>query len=506
MDGMRVGDRSLRARATRGSAKRPASVRSSATQAVPRSVAALATAVAVLLGGVGCVRYRAAPVIAGMAAASLEDRRLDDRGLTAFAGANHVEAWPPEEWDLDALTLAAFYFHPDLDVARARWAVARAGVITVGARPNPTLHLGPVEYVTPTHESSPWIFGFSLDVPVETFGKRGYRIAQARATGESARLGIAAAAWKVRSRLRVALLDLWAAEARSAVVQREQALREEILQMLDRRLALGEADRAEATRERIAVLRVRTSLRDSERHIAEARAHVAGAVGLPIEALDGRKLSRGRFDVLPPPALLGEPTLRRAALVGRADVRAGLAEYEAAEAALQLEVARQYPDLQLGPGYSWEQGASHFAVGLGIALPVLSRNRGPIAEAEAKRAEVGARFTALQAQILAEVDAATQPYEAASRANLAAEATLTSQQEASAQTAARFRAGETDRLELRTAELEVVAAEQAWLDAVLARQQALSALEDALQRPLFGSLQPFPELQRSPRGTGEESP
>ena len=33
------------------------------------------------------------------------------------------------------LTLAAFYFHPELDVARAQWAVAEAARITAGERP-----------------------------------------------------------------------------------------------------------------------------------------------------------------------------------------------------------------------------------------------------------------------------------------------------------------------------------------------------------------------------------
>jgi outer membrane protein TolC len=79
--------------------------------------------------------------------------------------------------------------------------------------PNP--HLG----VTPGFNSttgysapmSPWILGVALDIPIETAGKRGYRIAEARYLSEAARMHIAAVAWQVRSRVREAMLNLYAA-------------------------------------------------------------------------------------------------------------------------------------------------------------------------------------------------------------------------------------------------------------------------------------------------------
>ena len=61
------------------------------------------------------------------------------------------------------------------------------------------------------------------------------------------------------------------------------------------------------------------------------------------------------------------------------------AEYEAAERALALEVAKQYPDLQIGPGYGEQDGDRQFVLGLGIALPIFNANRQGIAESEAQR-------------------------------------------------------------------------------------------------------------------------
>jgi len=47
---------------------------------------------------------------------------------------------------------------------------------------------------------------------------------------------------------------------------------------------------------------------------------------------------------------------RRQALQGRADVLAALSDYAASESALQLEVAKQYPDVHLNTGYEYDQG------------------------------------------------------------------------------------------------------------------------------------------------------
>jgi outer membrane protein TolC len=83
--------------------------------------------------------------------------------------------WPAASWDFDMLTLAAFYYHPDLAVARAQWNVAQAGIQTAGGRPNPTLSLVPGYDTTHNPGLSPWFPAVSFDVPIETAGKRGGR-------------------------------------------------------------------------------------------------------------------------------------------------------------------------------------------------------------------------------------------------------------------------------------------------------------------------------------------
>src|SRR5437899_9717065 len=148
----------------------------------------------VSLGWVGCARFHPHSISPAQTAASLEARRLDTVGLRCLLETNLSRSfpeWPPKAWDFDMLTLAALYYHPSLDVARAQWAVAEGGDVTAAGRPNPILSAVPGYSLTPSSGPTPWTPAVSLDIPIETAGKRGYRIAQAKHLSEAARPNIA---------------------------------------------------------------------------------------------------------------------------------------------------------------------------------------------------------------------------------------------------------------------------------------------------------------------------
>lgn len=442
-------------------------------------------AVLALVGG--CVTFHPQPLIPSRTASAFETRTLDDPGLKRFLEENlhrEIAPWPPPSWDFPTLTLVAFYDHPDLNVARAQWGVAEAGVITAGGRPNPNAGFTPQYNADAAAGISPWTLSFTLDIPVETAGKRGHRIAQARRLSGAARLNIAGVAWQVRSRLRTRLLDLHAAGQTEAILKGQQAAQEDLVRLLEQRLSLGEVSRPEVTQAHISLDQTRLSLREAQRQSAEARARVADALGLPGSALDGAVLSFEALDRPPPPAKLPSRDVRRRALSNRPDVLGALEEYAASESALQLEIARQYPDIHLGPGYAWDQADDKWALGLSATLPVFDRNRGPIAEADARRTEAAARFTALQARAVGEIDLALAGALAALQKLETAETLLTARKKQQQSVQAMFDAGEMDRLDLLSARLELNTSELSRLDALVQAQQSLGLLEDALQRPI----------------------
>jgi len=435
------------------------------------------------------VRFQPQPLSAAQSAAALEQRSLTNGALKVFLETNlhhDLTSWPIKDWDLDLLTLAAFYYHPSLEVARAHWQVAQGGITTAKGRPNPTLSVVPGYDNQVPNNPSPWMMLATVDVPFETAGKRKRRTEQAEHLSESARLDIATTAWQVRSGVRTSLLDYVAARRRTELLQKQVDLEHEIGDRLERQLQAGAVATAEVTAARVALAKLSADLADARRQSAGARASVAEAVGLPAAALASVSLN---FDVsnLPSASSLTSAEARRTALQSRTDILGALADYAASQSALQLEVARQYPDLHLGPGYGWNQGNAgdnQWQLGASVELPVLNRNQGPIAEAQARRAETAARFVALQAKVIAQIDRAVAGYEAG-RSNLTALQSLTAEtRKLHDNTEAQFEAGAADRLELLGTELDFETAQLGELEAQARLQQALGELEDAIRQPI----------------------
>ena len=381
--------------------------------------------------------------------------------------------------------MAAFYYHPDLDVARAQWGVAKAKIVTAGAMPNPTFSFMPQYNVNAESGLSPWTLGAVLDIPIETAGKRGYRLRQAEQLSDAARLGIAGIAWHVRSGVRAAFVNLYAAQEQQKLLAGQQAIQERVVEVLQRRLQAGEASQPEVTLARLALDQTRLALEDARRRQGEAQAGLAQGLGLPATVLKDVNLS---FDGLESPLPnLPAPDVRQRALVTRPDILAALARYAATQSALQLEIARQYPDLSIGPGYTWDQGARKWSVGISLTLPMFNQNQGPIAEAEAGREEAAARFIALQAQVVGEIDQALASYSNALVKLQVADRLLVGARRQRQSAQAQFAAGETDRLALLGAEQELAASALARLDTLIQAQQALGLLENAVQMPLQAS-------------------
>lgn len=449
----------------------------------------------------GCVSFIDKPINASVAASGLEARTLTDPGLREYFKANLRQdgsAWPPANWNLTRLMLAAFYYHPDLDVARAELGFAEAGSITAGMRPNPTLNFSPQFNSNALAAVSPWILGWSLNVPIETAGKRGLRLDQAEHQTDAARFKLLNTAWQVRSRVRAAFLAFYIAQTKRDALQKQAAIQDRLVDLLAYRLAAGAVSQPEVTLAHLTLQQTQLLLAETQREHAEARVLLASALGLPVQALDGIAFSFNAFSRLPPDDSLGVDRLRRLALVNRADILKALAEYDAGQSALQLEIAKQYPDIQMNPGHQWDQGDNKWSLGLTLKLPLLNQNEGPIAQAEANRKLTAATFLALQNKTLGDIDQTVIGFRMASNKLAIAEALLASREKQQRAVAAQFNAGETDRLALTSAEAELISIRLARLEAWNRAQQALGLLENALQRPLNAETD-YPSPNSSPR-------
>jgi outer membrane protein TolC len=170
-------------------------------------------------------------------------------------------------------------------------------------------------------------------------------------------------------------------------------------------------------------------------------------------------------------------------LIGRADIRAALANYAAAENNLHVEIAKQYPDVHLNPGYQYDQGDNKWSLGLSVELPVFNQNQGPIAESRARRKLSAAKFLQLQSQVIAQVERAVAGWQSAQSLLKTSGELLDAAQRQQNSIAAQVRAGAAAKMDLAGAEIELASIRLAQLDSEAQAQSALGALEDALQSP-----------------------
>jgi cobalt-zinc-cadmium efflux system outer membrane protein len=434
----------------------------------------------------GCTTYHPQPISPEKIADNFDARSLTNEELHAFLETNHVAGeWPRRSWDLNALALVAFYYQPTFAEARAQWAAIQATVITAGERPNPSVT------VTPSYDNqvpgtpTPWIIPVTLDIPIETAGKRGKRIAEANELSDAARWDFISAAWQTRSQVRAALLNYYQARENESLLVRQETAQSNVVRLLEGQLNAGAASDYDVTQARVALETTQLSVQDTLGQLNQARVALAAALGVPLHALDDANFSFTELSQFPQD--LTKPEVRCQALFNRADVRSALADYAASQSALQLEIANQYPDIHLGPGYAYNSGNAGdnlWQLGVTMDLPVLNHNEGPVAEAEAKRTQAAAHFLSVQAAAVSQIDSALAGYDAALKESATAKSLLVNLQKQLDSTREQAKMGEVDALALADAESAYCTGAQNQLSAQVKAQQSLGALEDAVQSPL----------------------
>jgi len=384
-----------------------------------------------------------------------------------------------------ALTQVAWKDHPDLTLAEAGLAAARAGILTAKARPNPSFGFSATRA---EGVPRPWTLTYGLNLPIETGGKRDLRLRQARLRVEVAQLEVADTAWRLRMEVRKALVDWLQAREAADAADREAALRADLLTLQKRRLALGEIGSPEVAMATLEAQRAAAARFTVQAEARRAASALALAAGVNPETLAPHLQGEPPVDLTPPPALSAQDT---DALIHRLDVRRTLLAWEQNETTLDQEAAQRIPDLQLGPGYSFDQGVKKWTLGFTVDLPLFDRRQGPIAEAVARRKVIEARLRQEERSSLSGAELAAARF-ANARERLRAQVEAMTTQAARLAAAKRvFDLGGLDRGGWLAAQLEAAQARSLAVEAWAEAQRARLAVEEAFQKPLDPSEQPF---------------
>ncbi len=439
----------------------------------------------------GCVHYQALPLEPQRSARAFAVRQLDEPTLREQILRVMPEAaadWPPREWDRADLLAVALVQNPTLAVANAQARATLAHEITAGERPNPDLTLQS-EYAR--HDSYAWLYGVAFNWLLRSPERRRLEISIAQLDTQNARLELMDQAWNVRRELVAALSDWEGARRRSELLDRLVIAQKRLVEFERQRISAGEDAPGDLIASEQALLDIEQQRAEVKAATEAARAAAAKAVGVPPEALDGVPMTWPNWG--DPPLVSDEElhTLGEQALLSRADVAMAIGDYSAAEAKLQLAVARQYPEYEINPGFYWDHGIAKFPFDVSFELP-LNGNKGEIAEALAGRDLAGQHMLAVQAGVYGDIAAAQRAERVERETMEAAERQLASARRREKQADLALRLGAMDSLEQIGAQIVATRTELEVLQFRTQLQASRNALEDALHAPLSG-----PELKLS---------
>lgn len=421
-----------------------------------------------------CATYRPQPLPTTDPVAGYNDRRLDSPALRSALDSLGVRpaaaGW--RDWQLAE---AAWVLRPERARLAAEVKVAEAARLTAGARAQPGVNTETEYSFSGTHGESRWGLALSSVFTVELGGKRGARLARANAGVLAAIARSDEEAWQVRWRVHEAAVRLAILTRQVSAGRPLRELSDTLVDRMRRRfeegaIAATDVARAEADRQAAGA-----EVASGEREMQESRAVLAAAIGVPVGELDRTVLA---IEAVERCGEVPRDSLQRLSLESRPALRRVLVDYQVAESEVRVEVANSWPDLQLGPGLFFDHGVGKWTIGFGLPSLPLHGNRGPIGEAEARRAVAAARVQETQEQILGEVEQAIAGCAAAMTESQALDDAGVRRRLQLVEAA--YLRGEAGQLELGLARLEVARAERQVTAAQGRAALAWLALEQAI--------------------------
>lgn len=437
----------------------------------------------------GCVEYQSAPISSIETARSFDGRNLADAELKKFIQKNldagKISEWPPKEWSTEILELVGVYFRPEIKASMGNVELALAQLESSQEDPNPVISWNPQYDTTVLSPTIPWTIGAGIDFTIETGGKKAIRKAEGDARIQLAKLELAKMEWQVRSEIKKAIIDLVSSRLLATELSSHARVISNNLEILKSRFNSGTLSGLTITEAEAAEKAIKLGWIEAESQLEQAESRLADALGVPRREVKNLEISPLEGEALPKISKAEYEDLRCHAIRSQPDILISLAQYAIAEQQLRAEIAKQYPDIHLGPEYTWDQGSHKWSIGFSLSLPILNQNQGAIAEAEARRIQAGEAFNTLQSHLMAQIDIAYTEYSHAFEKAEIALLLEKSERDRLHKIETSRSSGEVKRAAIQNAQLDYFRASESRIEfyhlALLARQK----FKDTLQIPLM---------------------
>jgi cobalt-zinc-cadmium efflux system outer membrane protein len=279
----------------------------------------------------------------------------------AFGEQGNQSLTPGEETlgvDMAAAVQFAVRFHPELRARRAAIGVHEALIVEAGTLPDISVGWSAMDVLatkwvgnTPTTEN--YLSGLGVMWRLPRPGEWPARSGIAEADRDAARAGIVHAEWMLASAVRSAYIELAAARAQLSLSRKFQSTVQQSADWFAKASKAGTATALQAELAGLELSRLRQDLLRYEGEAIRARQRLCALMGLPPTAEPSfgpmpLRIDTGQGDEIP--ADIPASELVQQSLGQRPDLLELLAQYEAAEQAIRLEVSKQWPEVSIGTG------------------------------------------------------------------------------------------------------------------------------------------------------------
>ena len=345
----------------------------------------------------GCAAYRPQALsTAPSVADDLEEVQARVRLRTPGQVAHRFD--PSDGLDLTEVAILAVVNSPQLRAQRARLQVARAQAFAAGLLPDPQLDASLDHPTGGIGLTNAFMLGLSYDlIPLIT---RGAGLDAARPGQRQVRLDVLWQEWQTIQQARTLALRSLFVEQRLSLLNQMRGMYQSRYVHSAQALAQGDITLETRGRDLAALLDVLSQIRRLEESANQTRHALSLLLGLSPEM---------PVSLIPPPAPGPVDTARTRALLAslpdrRPDLLALKCGYAAQEARVRAEILSQFPSLSVGITRAHDtSGDNTVGFGVGLTLPLFSRNRGRIAVARATREQLRAEYRARLAQTASQV-------------------------------------------------------------------------------------------------------
>ena len=305
------------------------------------------------------------------------------------------------QWLEAELITAALCFNAELARSNAASHLAAASGELARQYPGLALVLS-AEYARNAPEASKWLRGLSVELPFDFGERKAVRLEAAVQTELLSALDYAIAHRALAADIGRSVDAIAAAQQEQILLAARAQRQHEWRKFVEQRIDEGQAAATERLKPGQDLLATQASLLRTQAAERTARSQLASALGVPLAQVLTLAI---RIDTLHS-AAQADFSMRHTALLARPELLRALGQYQLSELALRFEVAKQYPDIRLSPGYIWERGLVKLPLVLSAALPAFDGNKSAILVAEAARELAARELESIQANITQELDLA----------------------------------------------------------------------------------------------------